>query len=66
MKNTIVPRNSIVSRGSIINKDFANEDDCTLFGGVPAKPIKHGLRRIHNAHQEQKLKDYFKESLALN
>lgn len=59
MKGTRLPKASIVSGGSMVNKDFSGEQPCTIFVGVPAKPVKHGFRRIFNTKVEDALNEYF-------
>lgn len=60
MKGARLPKGSIVSGGSMVNKDFSGEQACTVFAGAPAKPLKHGFRRIFNTKIEDELNEYFR------
>lgn len=60
MKGSIIPKNSIISGGSLVNKDFSKEDPCQIYVGVPAKPIKGNSRRVFNVKKEDEFDLYFK------
>jgi acetyltransferase-like isoleucine patch superfamily enzyme len=45
---TVLPDNTIVASNSVVSKDFSNAGDSPLIGGIPAKVIANGLRRIYN------------------
>lgn len=55
----VIPDNCIVASNSLINKNYGNIPEFTLFGGIPAKPITTGLRRVYNQSLELKLIDYY-------
>lgn len=55
----VIPDNCIVASNSLINKNYGNTPEFTLFGGIPAKPITTGLRRVYNQSLELKLIDYY-------
>lgn len=55
MKGSIIPKNSIISGGSLVNKDFSKEDPCQIYVGVPAKPIKGNSRRVFNVKRKMSL-----------
>ena len=60
LKGTILPQNSIVAGGSMVNKDYSQEPPNTVFAGIPAKPIKNGYRRIFNKKEEANIHEYFR------
>ena len=61
MKGTILPPNSVVSGGSLVNHDFSSEDPCQVYVGTPAKPVKKYRRRIFNKKIELEITKYFNE-----
>lgn len=61
MKGSRLPMNSVVSGGSLVNKDFSDEEPCTVFVGTPAKPVKRNKRRIFNKKAEADISRYFNE-----
>ena len=61
-KGTILPDNTIVaSANALLTKDYTGIPPFTVLGGVPAKPIKSGIRRIRLTEFERELKCYFKK-----
>lgn len=61
---TVLPDYTIVGSHSITSKDYRNLPDSPLIGGVPAKLISHGQRRIFNAKLENELVEYFNDKEA--
>lgn len=60
MKGSIIPNNSIVAAGSLINKDMTKE--ATLyptFAGTPAKLIGSGKARIFDVKHEAEINKFF-------
>jgi acetyltransferase-like isoleucine patch superfamily enzyme len=62
MKGAHLPKNSVVSGGSLINKNYENEAPNQIYVGVPAKPIRQNIIRIHNVREEDRLTEYFKNN----
>lgn len=52
-KGAIIPSNCIVASNSLVNKDFSTTDAYSLIGGVPAKIIGKGCRRLYDKRQEK-------------
>lgn len=50
---TILPNFTIVSSNSLVNKDFSTIAESSLIGGIPAKYITSGLRRVENIKLER-------------
>jgi len=46
MKGSALPPFSVVASRSLINKDYSDIGEGWLFGGVPAKPLVQGIRRL--------------------
>ena len=46
MKGTRLPAYSVVASNSLVNKDFTECGERCLFGGVPAKCLKHNVERL--------------------
>lgn len=45
LKGTHLPNRSIVACGAIINRDYSNETNNTIYAGCPAKPVKRDVTR---------------------
>ncbi len=60
-KGTVLPDYTIAASNTLLNKDYSEIPQYSLIGGMPAKFIKSGLRRVFNIHNERMLKKYFKE-----
>lgn len=61
-KGTVLPDNTIVASNSLLNKDYSDIPECSVIGGMPAKLIKQGMRRIFNVRTEHMLNVFFKEN----
>lgn len=61
LKGANLPNDIIVASNSLLNKDYIDIPPYSLIGGMPAKFIKGGIRRVFNIHNERMLKKYFKE-----
>lgn len=57
---TILPDFTIVASNSLVNKDYSTFPTDSMIGGVPAKLIKTGLRKIENSMVEKKIIDYYR------
>jgi len=51
MKGSVLPPFSVVASKSLINKDFSDIGEGWLYGGIPAKPLAKGIRRLLNGEQ---------------
>lgn len=58
-KATVLPDYSIVTSNSLLNKDYSEFPKYAIYGGMPAKFIKAGSRRVFNVETEIILKKYF-------
>lgn len=58
----VLPEYSIVCSNSVVNKDFSAVEPCTLFGGIPAKPIRGGMVRVKNPDVELEIIRYLNET----
>lgn len=62
-KNTKTPDYTIVaSSNTLLSKDYTENGEFCVLGGVPAKVIAKGIRRIYNYKAEAELNDYFKHN----
>lgn len=62
-KGTITPNFTIISSGSLTNRDYTKViPEFSMIGGIPAKLIKEGMRRIYNERNEKMLNAYFAEN----
>lgn len=60
MKGTVTPPWTIVTSGSFLNKDYTDSvPPESVIGGVPAKLIKQGQRRVFSLNSEKMLREYF-------
>ena len=58
-KGTVIPNESIVASNSLVNKDFTNAGSCCMIAGMPAKIVKHGVKRIWDSKEELELDKKF-------
>ena len=59
-KGSVLPNHSIVATNSIVNKDFTQYGENITIGGIPAKFITNGYKRIVNVKKEKEIDLYFK------
>lgn len=59
-KGTVLPNQTIVAACSFVNKDFSSFGEAATIGGLPAKFITQGVRRIVNLKKELEIDAYFK------
>lgn len=66
-KGAILPAFSVVAAMSLVNKDFSNNGEACLFGGVPAKYITDDIKRLLGVEPlfSRLFKDDFKDSIEL-
>lgn len=64
---TVVKKNTktsdytiIASSNTLLSKDYTENGEFCVLGGVPAKVIAKGIRRIYNYKAESELNEYFK------
>lgn len=57
----VVPDYTIVASNSLVNKDFSNIPPESIIGGIPAKYIASGFRRVNNPKLENEIWDFFME-----
>ena len=57
-----LPDFTIVASNSLVNKDFSNIEYSSLIGGIPAKYIATGFRKIENSKIEKEINDFFSNS----
>lgn len=61
-KGTVTPPYTIVaSSNTLLSKDYGDIGPYCVLGGIPAKVIGKGIRRIYNYKAELELNNYFKE-----
>lgn len=62
-KGSITPPFTIVASGNtLVAKDYSDIGPYCVLGGVPAKVIGQGFRRIYNLRKEYELHQYFKSN----
>lgn len=61
-KGTVLPDYTIVGSNSLLNKNYSDVPSFSLLGGMPAKLIKTGLRRVFNVESEKMLNSWFLEN----
>lgn len=55
----IVPDYTIVSSNSLVNKDFSNIPLDSIIGGIPAKLISSGVRKVENRRNSKAISVFF-------
>lgn len=65
MPGTKLPNRTIVASNSLLNKDYISIgiEPYSLIGGIPAKLLKKGVKRIYSKENEQLLMNYFREHI---
>lgn len=56
-----IPDKTIVASNSLVNKDMLFIPPMSIIGGVPAKLITSGVRRVESIALEHKIRDYFSQ-----
>lgn len=64
--NIKLPRGTIVSSNSLVNKTPENLPPYTMIGGVPSKILRYDMKRILDEETEIELSKYFKHTCAPN
>lgn len=57
---TILPNFTIVASNSLVGKDFSKLPESCLIGGIPAKLIATGFRKIEDSRIEREVAQYYK------
>src|SRR5574344_765040 len=57
----VIPNNTIVTGYSLVNKDFSTVPENSIIGGIPAKFIANGFRRVLNPIAENKIIKFYDE-----
>ena len=55
----LIPNKIIVGSNSLVNKDMSGIPEGAVVGGMPAKLLRTGVRRVENKAFEKVLNDYF-------
>lgn len=55
-----IPNKTIVASNSLVNKDMSKIPEESMIGGVPAKLIATGYRRVYSSEMQRKIWAYFK------
>ena len=59
---SVIPDKTIVASNSLVNKDFSDLHEESVIGGIPARPINVGYRRIDSCKFEKQLYQFFTEN----
>lgn len=59
---TVLPDFTIVASNSLVGKDYSDIPESSMIGGIPAKFIRTGFRRIDNSQIERKIDLFYKEN----
>ena len=57
---SILPDFTIVASNSLVNKDYSILPADSMIGGIPAKLIRTGLRKIENSVIEKRIMNYYR------
>lgn len=60
--NVIIPNYTIVASNSLVNKDYSSIPSGSLIGGIPAKLLASGFRRIDNSLIEREISSYYRKT----
>lgn len=56
-----LPNYTIVASNSLVNKDYSDIPESSILGGIPAKFIATGFRKIEDSRVERKIDLYYKK-----
>lgn len=62
MGGTQLPNYTIVASHSLVNKDFSKILEESIVGGMPARVIATGYRKIDNSEMQKSIENYFAEN----
>jgi len=57
---TILPDYTIVGSNSLVNKDFSNIPESSMIGGIPAKLLTTGFRKVEDSRIESEIAHFYK------
>lgn len=60
--NAIIPDYTIVASNSLVNKDMTDVPESSMIGGIPAKLIATGFRKIENCKIENEISRFYAEN----
>lgn len=58
----VIPNKTIVASNSLVGKDYSDIPEESMIGGVPAKLIATGYRRVENQKLELEIYSYFEKN----
>ena len=58
----VLPNFTIVASNSLVGKDYSFVPESSMIGGIPAKLIKTGLRKVDNSKIENRVNSYYREN----
>lgn len=56
----VLPNHTIVASNSLVGKDFSDIPENSMIGGIPAKLIATGFRRVYNSNLESEIIKFYK------
>lgn len=59
---SVIPDKTIVASNSLVGKDYSSIPEESIIGGIPAKLIATGFRRVENKDLVRKLTSFFQEN----
>ena len=57
----VIPDKTIVASNSLVNKNFSSLPPASIIGGIPAKHIKTGFRRLDALKHQRLVSKYFRD-----
>ena len=58
----VIPNKTIVASNSLVGKDYSSVPEESIIGGIPAKFIATGYRRVENRMLESEIVNYFRNN----
>lgn len=58
----IIPNYTIIASNSLVGKDYSSIPESSLIGGIPAKYIATGFRRVENHHLEKQISTFYQNN----
>jgi transferase hexapeptide repeat containing protein len=59
---TVLPDFTIVASNSLVGKDYSDIPESSMIGGIPAKLIATGFRKVENSKIECQVTSYYREN----
>lgn len=60
--DVVMPDFTIVASNSLVNRNFSSVPNGSIIGGIPAKLLSSGFRRVDNSYVEKQISSYYSQN----